>query len=1422
GKLETNDIIISSSLISEEHAKIYLDDAGEYHITDLNTTNGIFINGRRVYEAMLTPGDIIHISGYKIMYDRNILSISSDEDIRVKNLKPARGRFSKKKFEFPLFQRSPRLLPQMPKGEIEILNPPTAQTRPSISWITILLPPFMMAVVSVIMATFTKSIYMYFSLIMLGGTTMVSIFNYTSQLKKFKKLEEARKEKYLDYIHKRRMELNYAREQQKNSLLSIHPPLEECIERVNNKDRRLWEKTLYHSDFLSLRIGTGIAPLNISIKIPRQELSMENDILKEEPLKLLNEFSKINNVPVCLPLLEAGTAGLIGPREEVLNFTRSLIIQLASLHSYEDVKIVAVYSEKESNEWEWIRWLPHCWDDSRQQRFIADEKESAHRLFSNLYDFIKSRDLQLSSNDSYSSSAQIPHFVFFIADANITENEQIMSYLANSNKALGISTIFLFDRIEFLPRESKIIIEIDSKTGQFVRRDEEATGFQFSPDKLSCEAAEYFSRRMSSIRLKQTIPSANLPNSLPLLCLFDVGKVEDLNVTVRWQNSESFSSMAAPLGVKAGNEKLLLDIHERSHGPHGLVAGTTGSGKSELLQTYIISLAINYHPHYVSFVLIDYKGGGMAGAFKDLPHLVGTITNLGGNQTTRALVAIKSELKKRQTIFAQYNVNHIDSYQRLFKKGVAQEPLPHLIIIADEFAELKTDQPEFMVELVSAARVGRSLGVHLILATQKPAGVVNDQIWSNTRFRICLKVQGPEDSQEVIKRRDAANIKQPGRAYIQVGNNEIFELFQSAWSGAGYIPGAEQESTDDLNIYEVELDGTRRQLYTASQKKAARAEMTQLQAVVAHISETAEKCGIKRLDGPWFPPLPDKIVLNDLIAGVSLNSVDYNSRPDLPWMCPVIGILDNPAGQSQPPFSVDLGKEGHLAVYGGPGSGKTTFLQTLATSLVLSYSPFDVNIYILDLGGRTLNIFSVLPHVGGVVMIDESEKLRKLVKYLLKELDNRKKSFSSVGVSSLPAYRTATVNRLPALVIIVDNFSALAELYPETDDLFVQLSREGGNYGIHIVLTANNLSSIRYRVSANIKLAVALQMSDKGDYTSIVGRTNGLLPSPVNGRGLVKNNPPLEFQTALAIGGETEAERTEKLKKLFDTIKRSWQGPKAKPIPIMPSEVTLDKLYKSTDVMEYLKDKTMTIPIGLTDEDIEPMYLNLYDTPNLIVTGQFQSGKTCFLKTLTAALTKYNTPDSLNIYIVDSSSMGLYTFKQLPHVKAYITESLQLSDIVNELKNILEQRKIETNKARVASNGLFDEKTHLARYSSHVMIIDDYSEFLQTANLETKDNLEQILKRYRKLGFYLILTGISSDISSSYEGFIKALKELQTGIVFGNASDQQIFSRPPLGDSSRSMQPGEGYFVSRGRYLKMKSAFIDDSYILNWLKNGTD
>lgn len=1403
GKSENNHIVYRNKQVSDHHATIKITADGEFHAI-AKEGNIMHVNGRRVEEKLLNPGDVIHIWRYKIIFDKTYITVFNlgGNTVSVNHLREVLSMES----TYPFFQRSPRLEPLLPDEEISIPDPPGKSNKPNTDfsfWLQLFLPPMV-----TVLAAFAYPRSIVFTLPMVGSTLTISLTNYVSQLRNYKKREKKRTEKYMAIINRIDSDLNRIKTEQKDILLRTHPSLDESMQMAVEKSRRLWERAQDDIDFLDTRLGIGKASLCVEIKYEDSEINLDEDPLKDQPKNLYDKYSILDEIPVTVPLYEACTVGIVGVRGSIISIVGSIILQIASRHSYDEVKIITVFPNEEQEEWNWIKWLPHVWDESRKKRYISCEAASTHEMLTTFNDILKKRENILLQANEDKIEKFLPHYVIILADREMAENEAIMKLLIENKSMLGVSTIFAFDRMEYLPKNCRYILEVGEAAGTLYEKKKSSKKLSFTPDVLSRDQTEAFARTMAPIRLRQIGAALDIPNSVPFLDLFDVNTVEGLNVITKWSNSETFKSLAVPLGIRDGGEKLLLDLHEKYHGPHGLIAGTTGSGKSELMQSLILSLAINFHPHDVVFVLIDYKGGGMANLFEGMPHLVGTITNLDGNQITRSLISIKSEIKKRQGLLGEHKVNHIDGYQALYKQGKASKPLPHLFIIIDEFAELKSEQPEFMRELVSAARVGRSLGVHLILATQKPSGVVDDQIWSNARFRLCLKVQGREDSNEVLKRPDAANIKQPGRAYLQVGNNEMFELFQSAWSGAEYSPN-ENGSQREKTLLRVDLEGKRKPLFGFEKKTREKSGVTQIDAVIKEIINTAARENIPKLDGPWLPPLPETVYLGDLL-GKDLKKWDGCTwEVEDKWICPVIGLADSPHEQKQFPAAIDLGKEGHLLIYGAPGTGKTTLLNSLITSLVLTYSPNDLNLYILDFGGRTFGIFSDLPHVGGVVMGDEDEKLSKLMKLLKKEIEKRKRLFSDVGVSSLSSYRQAVGNKMPAILLVLDNYSALAELYPDVEEAFVQLSREAGNYGIHLVITANSTSAIRYKVSQNFKLAIALQMTDKGDYNSIIGKTNGLEPSPVNGRGLVKAGIPVEFQTALPVAGDNEAERSAEMKSLFEKVRVSWKGRKAKSIPILPDVLRYKDMLEYDELKSEIQADKNLVPLGLTTEDLDPVFVDLSETGCVMVTGQIQSGRTNVLKSFISSLKERDGLKSC--YIIDSNNTGLYQYRSVLEPRAYITDGSVLSSVMEEIVEELDSRKNDLISRRRDSETEFNEKKYLESLPQIILFIDEYSDFINMADEATKSSIEKILKKYKGLKFCVVISGLSDEISAnSYDSFTKAMIEQQNGLVIGGSFDQQrVFnSRMPYAEQSRILESGEAYYITKGKTSKIKLPLV--------------
>lgn len=1286
------------------------------------------------------------------------------------------------------FSRQPRFLPEMPSGEIEIPNPPHAYEKPEISWFTLLAPPVVMLVITLLLALTYQSMFMMLSIAMTVMTLIVSLATAASQIKKYRKKKKEREQKYLQFIADTRSELMLAREQQIKAMNEMNPEPAACLQRIQDIDNRLWERTPSSPDFLSLRFGVGSVPAALHIKYTKQAIIMESDPLIMEPQRLALEFERVQDVPVSINLMASEICGIAGEEEKTFAMVTQMLLQLVTHHGYDDVRIVVLAAEEGLEKWSWLRQLPHLWTDGFDARFLLCGKAIAHQVLGGLHEVLKERERKEVAG------SPLPHLVFIVEDPTLLEEEPINKYLYNKCASLGVSSVYIAKNQAYLPMNCKQVIVLQGKNGELADR-ESGEKSTFIPDQVPMRQLEEAVRRMAPLRIKNSSASFALPTSLTLLDMLQAKTTGEVDLLSRWTRNKPFKGMSVPIGIKAGGSLFHLDMHETGHGPHGLVAGTTGSGKSELLQSIIISLAINYHPHDVVFVLIDYKGGGMADIFKGMPHLVGTITNLGGNQTTRALLSIKSELMRRQRVFSEFGVNNIDRYQKLYysqNEDGRMPAIPHLIMIADEFAELKQDQPEFMKELVSTARVGRSLGVHLILATQKPAGVVDDQIWSNSKFKICLKVQDEADSKDVIKRPDAAMIKEPGRAYIQVGNDEIFELFQSAYSGADYDPEGEMLKSENRTkrIYEISLHGRAEQIYPLEEEKIALKEMpSQLKCMVEHIISFSEQSGVQALKGPWLPPLPDTVYLDDLYApGTGLNMELGWPREEAILSAP-IGLVDDPRGQLQEPLMIDFAAEGNLFVYGSPGTGKTYLLRSLCMSLAYKYSPSDVHLYVMDFGGSSFKLFERLPHCGGVMTLEQESTIQQFVLFLFRVMDERKRLFEESQSDGFNDYRL-NGGKLPAIVLVIDNYFALSETYEEIDEKMVTLAREGSKFGIYMVVTATNSSLVRYKLSVNFKMAVALQLTDKGEYANIVGRTEGLEPAKVPGRGLVNGKPPLEFQTAIP---EFSERSMEELIQDFEFFAKENLVEPATPIPIMPAKIDMREINQGGELLA----------IGLGDHDLMPVYVDLTVTPVIMIAGDAMSGKSTQLVSWISMLDEKLGSDRLEVYALDSSSMGIYELMKLPCVTD-LSQVEDMYDFIDAVKQELDERRGKFLAARQANGDL---NALVRSWKQMIFVIDNLSELTNGDQYSLKELIERIAKQERGMKVAVIAADQTSELANNWDSLGKVLREEQTGLLLGSLKEQSLFNtRFPYGSQEKDMELGDGYFIVKNKFTGLRTA----------------
>lgn len=850
GKSSENMIQYDSlGLVSREHAVI--ERKNGYFIIQDKSANGIFVNSLRVQGAwQLKFGDCIDVFGMRIVFLGTILAINSHiEGILIKeqilNSYIQQGTFLDVKNQAPaemkIFRRSPRLHPPMDTEPIEIEAPPTPkelQQQPLSMVIgpamTMALPMLLgcgLAIYSTRASGSSGSAFMYTGLITAISSALVGTFwalrNMKYNKQKTREEELHRFEAYGEYLIKCTNQIREKYERNARILNELYRPAMECCT-YGMTSSTLWNRNVTHEDFLKQRIGIGSLPFQAKINVPKEKFTLINDSLAQKPQLIQEEYKTLHNVPVCIDLLEHKLIGILGgaDRKGAHPIVHSLIAQIAACNCYTDVKLVFIYDERENNaeeNWSFAKWLPHVWSEDKKTRFVAKNKTEASDVFYELTKILRNR---IEMADSFSSHKEFkkPYYILIVENQEMLEGELIAKYIFENKEEYGFTTLLLEETYDDLPNACDYIIENDyTFTGMYGTTDDDMERTKIQFDNVSSKELEIFSRCLANIEVNELETGGEIPNSLTFFDMYGVNALEELNVVERWLKNRTYDTMRAVIGQKAGGVPCYLDVHEKYHGPHGLIAGTTGSGKSETLQTYMLSLAINFSPDDIGFFVIDYKGGGMANLFSGLPHMIGQISNLSGNQVRRAMISIKSENMRRQRIFNEHGVNNINLYTRLYKNNEASIPIPHMFIVIDEFAELKREEPDFMRELISVAQVGRSLGVHLILATQKPSGTVDDNIWSNSKFRLCLRVQDRQDSTDMLHKPDAAYITQAGRCYMQVGNDELYELFQSGWSGATYDEEQGNNKTDIAKMLSITgkaaLVGNRTKLRQKEQAK---------------------------------------------------------------------------------------------------------------------------------------------------------------------------------------------------------------------------------------------------------------------------------------------------------------------------------------------------------------------------------------------------------------------------------------------------------------------------------------------------------------------------------------------------------------------------------------------------------------------------
>ena len=1351
GKGVNNHISYKNNLIAEKHARIYMNNE-RWIIENFDSNFGTFVNNKPVFSSgtILSNGDVIYIMGLKIIiidksifindkgnaitYDDTVfIPVKKKEHILEDNDKEEEIElYSEKDY----FYRAPRITNKIECEKVKIDAPPQMQDKEempliltigtSLSMGTMMMVSVIRAIDSNVNGTSTVK-QMLFSLIpalaMLICMVLFPILTVKYNKNKKKRYEEKRQKRYKEYLDQKSESINRIMNKQRNILFENNVSAEECSKIILSRGSRLWERRIEDYDFLSVRLGIGDVPLNIDIQYPEEKFRMEDDNLIEILNSIADNSKTIKAAPISTSLVERNISALIIQEEnEMKKFMQSLIIQLIAFHSYEDLKLVFFLKEDKNENWEYVKMLPHVWDNTKQIRFFADDYDDMKEISKYLEEEFQNRSAYVDKN--YKSFA--PYYLIITDDHKKIESLKIITEILKMKTNIGFSILYITNDLTQLPNECKTFINFDNVKGTIF---ENEISSNTKKDLVFDTSVTFFFEKIcktiANIPIKYTSSAANiLPSNYTFLEMYDVGCIEQLNILERWNKNDTTRSLKALIGIDNIGMPIALDIHEKFHGPHGLIAGSTGSGKSEFIITYILSLAINYHPNDLSFVLIDYKGGGLAGAFQKknikIPHLVGTITNIDTNGLQRSLASIQSELKRRQIIFNEArNVTDegtidIYKYQKLYHDGIVKLAVPHLLIICDEFAELKQQQPEFMEELMSVSRIGRSLGVHLILATQKPAGIVNDQIRSNSKFAVCLRVQDRQDSNDVIKRPDAASLKKAGQFYMQVGNDEYFVMGQSAWSGAPYFPSDITEKKVDNSVEFISNIGVTIKKLNDTTQKVISSQGEQLTNIVKYI------CGISKDNNItsknlWLESIPENIYLENLRS-------KYKVDNEINIIEPVIGEYDDPYNQRQNIVKFNLSDNENILVFGNAESGKETLLSTMIYDLITTHSSEEVQLYILDFGSEALKIYNGAPHVGDIIFANDIEKTERFFNMIKKEIQNRKAILSDYN-GDYKLYLKDN-KKMPMLVVVINNYETFSELYKDKyEEVFLSITREGLKYGIVFVVAASSYSDMRYRSSQNFKKKIALQLNKDDEYYNIIEKVGKKRPAHIFGRGLINmsGDQVYEFQTAKICEPE---QYNIHVREVVNKV-REENDIKARPVPVLPSKISIE------DVKTNIKDLS-AVPIGITKREIEIYNYN-------------------FKKNFVNIITSRNLED-----IVEFVNNMLEIFKQVKGLKVIILDG---EKAIN--KNIQEEY-AKLNYELIKNN------------SDVLCIIIGLDKVIETMSTYEK-NLSMLFKaaEENKKCNFIIAENANKIKNHEYDDWYKKYISKENGIWIGTGVDNQ-------------------------------------------------
>lgn len=1281
------------------------------------------------------------------------------------------------------------------QDSIRVEPPPAEPTMPQQGGALMsMLPGIMMALAMLITcmlsingsgaANLTSMISSMVMVLCMVISCLVPVFNRRRQKREMRRQQMKIEADYRAYLDKLEQTMKKECEAEVFNLKLRNPPLEgdvvslavpgggnrqvaSCAMRAaKNGWSGLWERKPSDADYLQIAVGSGdLEPACRLICQPEPQIG-EVPVLYRNMEEKVQKMPRLENVPVTLDLRRNKLVGIVGKkREGVLRQALGMLVELATLHNYEDLRLAVIYNEKEMEFWRFASWIPHLWREDDSMRYLANDAGEIKFLSQKLLEVLHQR----SSQHSADGEQPTPWYVIVDADQRLGQRAEVIRELYQAKGDVGMTLIELCESEKLLPRNCDAILDVDHM--QLSLRRENTVQEQMLKSMLDFrQDAEALFRNLSHIRLQNAEQKQKLETNLSFLDMLRVGNTEQLNIRRRWKESDPVHSLAVPLGQDGDGFPVMLDIHQKAHGPHGLVAGMTGSGKSELLISYILAMAVNFRPDEVSFILIDFKGGGMADVFRGLPHLAGSITNLDGNELRRSFLAIESELEHRQQIFQQttreLQLNAVDiyKYQELYRQGRVAQPMPHLIIVSDEFAELRHQQGDFMEQLIRIARIGRSLGVHLILATQKPDGVVDEQIRSNTRYRICLKVQDKQDSQAVLERPDAAALTAAGRFYLKVGMNEIFELGQSGYTGTPYLPKAQYEPPRDDTVSLLDEQG-RVILAAAPAVHTQTPDLKQITAVLQKISQAAQD---EKLEQHFIWAKPLEVVHRTVSSEAAAEEMQVQ-----------VGSYDDLYNREHKSLRVSLGSSGGAVVYGMSGSGKSEFVSRVLMECMQAYSPKQIQFYLADADSGTLQAFENAGHTAYLAMPGEYSQYEEMLEKVNAQIEERRRLLQPFGGDR--ARYLASGQEMPLVLCVVHGSSSFFS-GRNSDTLIEKLRdicRNGPKYGVCVLITAADSRSIHYSLSTLFRQVYVLKMANDDEYDNLLGRTRGIRPMDGLGRGLIRTargteTAVYEFQVDVPFA---QADNPyQKLTEFVEQTSARW-GVKSQ-VFRLPETITLE-------MFDGFEPDWQEMPLALNASDGTPVCWDFWHHPILQCSMPQSAAQ---LRALTALAARKCTDGE--VLVLDGAGFGAPLAENCTIVRGEA-----MSDAVQQLSDRVNQQESHVADVFEATGVVPERKPFL-------VVLYDTAAVTKQLNQNACHSLDVLLNMadtdHVGLPLYFITC---SDYSENTYGNLQTLNRLRPANGFAlqlpDTLHQNLFRCEKLGREST----GVG-FVQDGRLIR--------------------